>query len=100
MSMYPKFIIEGDSLILSKVEFHHQLVTDKTKVKGGGWFKFRSDTNTFIFFGSSFDFGKASLEDVKSCVDNGKVFSNKLKTHTIAGNYNFYYSTGSETVQL
>lgn len=42
MDLFPKYIIEtddelGNCLILSKCSFHHELVTDKNKVKGGGF---------------------------------------------------------------
>lgn len=41
MDIFPKFIIEtddelGDCLIISKCTYHKELVTDHTKVKGGG----------------------------------------------------------------
>lgn len=73
MDKFPKFIIEtndelGDCLILSKCTYHKDLVTDPTKVKGGGWFSY--DDGTFTFYGKSADYGEASLEDIKHCVEN------------------------------
>lgn len=34
MDVFPKFIIEGNNLIIAKVAFHKDLVIDKDKVKG------------------------------------------------------------------
>lgn len=105
MNLFPKYIIEtddelGNCLILSKCSFHHELVTDKNKVKGGGWFKYDSSKNMFIFFGDSHEFGQAKLEDVKKCVEEDKVFTNPHLTHSIAKNFKFKYDTGSELIEL
>ena len=100
MDIFPKFIIEGDSLKLSKCTFHHQLVTDKLNVKGGGWFRYIIETNTFIFHGDSNDFGRASLEDIKKCVEAKKVFRDRLKHRNISDRHNFAYDTGTEIINL
>lgn len=34
--VFPKFIVEGNELIIGKCTFHKQLATDPAKVKGGG----------------------------------------------------------------
>lgn len=91
MDLFPKFIIEDGALIMSKITYHHQLVTDKTKVKGGGWFRRNSETNTFTFHGESHDFGRASIEDIKSAIDNKRVFTNRHQTHDISESNNFSY---------
>jgi len=100
MDLFPKFIIEDGNLILGKVMKHRHLVTDKEKVKGGGWFRFNSETNTFIFYESSVDFGKVTFENISNCVKNKKVFTNKLLTHDISGKHNFSYDTGSEIINI
>ena len=100
MDKFPKFIIEDDCLILAKVSYHKNLVTDKAKVKGGGWFRFVQETNTFIFHGDSQDFGKAKMEDIQKCITLGNVFSNIYQTHSIAGKHNFAYDTGTEIINL
>jgi len=51
MDVFPKFIIEtdsekGDCLSIARVTCHNQIVVDKTKVKGGGWFLMTRETNT------------------------------------------------------
>lgn len=100
MQLHPKFIVENDCLIISKVAYHRDLATDRKSVKGGGLFRFLPETNTFVFYGMSYDFGAASLEDVKKCIELGNVYSNKLKTHSIAKEHHFAYDTGTEIVNL
>jgi len=100
MDLFPKFIIEDGNLILSKVIKHKHLVTNKEKVKGGGWFRFNSETNTFIFYESSVDFGKATFEDISNCVKNKKVFTNVSLIHNISEKHNFCYDTGSEIINI
>lgn len=97
---FPKFIIEGGNLILMKVTFHHEIVTDKTKVKGGGWFKYMKETNMFLFYGDSNDFGKATFEDIKQCVENGNVYSDKTLYRDMSDHYKFGYDTGTEIINL
>jgi hypothetical protein len=100
MNIFPKFIIEGDSLILSKVTYHKELVTDKEKVKGGGWFRYDKENDTFIFYGTSEDFGQASIEDIKKCVLGNHVYRNRSQKFSISEAHNFSYYTGSEIIEL
>ncbi len=105
MDVFPKFIIEtdaelGDCLIIAKCAYHHQLVTDKTQVKGGGWWRLNLETNTFILNGDSHDFGKAKIEDIKSCIEKGNVFTNKSCMFQIADKHNFSYDMSCEIVEL
>lgn len=94
---FPKFIIEDGKLIIGKVFYHKDLCTDPTKVKGGGWF-YNKDINEIVFHKDSHDFGKASLEDVKSCVINNCVVDKRGDKILIG--YKFYYDTGSELIKL
>jgi hypothetical protein len=94
MEVYPKFIIEtdeqdGDCLIIGKCVYHKELATDISKVKGGGWFKFNKANKTFIFFGTSHDFGKASETDVLDCIQRKKVFSDFIN---ISDEFKFIYN--------
>ena len=98
--VFPKFIIEDGNLILSKVSFHKEMVTNKDNVRGGGWFIYRSERNSFVFHGDSTDFGKAKLEDVKKCVLEKKVFTNPSCTHDISDRHDFFYDTGTEFINL
>ena len=100
MEKYPKFIIEGESLILMKVTFHKEIATDTTKVRGGGWYKFLNDKNMIVFYGESHDFGKSTLEDIKKCIENGNVFCDKWKHKNIIDRHSFGYDTGSEIIEL
>lgn len=105
MELFSKFIIEtddelGDCLILSKVTYHKEMVTDKTKVKGGGMFYFDSDNNTFVFSGESYDFGCAKIEDIKNCVENKNVYTNNALCFSIADKHKFCYidQCGEKTI--
>lgn len=98
---FPKFIIEtdeilGDCLILDEVTFHKHIATNKEQVKGGGWYRINLAERTLTFYGKSEDFGPASLEDIKACVNTGKVFMNKNLHHIIK----FQYDTQTEIIEL
>ncbi len=75
------------------VTYHSQIVTQKNKVNGGGWFLENELSN-------SKDYGKASVEDIQACINNGKVFFSVYKTTNISGNHNFLYNTGTEIIVL
>jgi len=96
MDLFPKFIIEDDCLIISKVTQHKKLVTNPENVQGGGWFRWNEDKTMMIFYGDSFEFGKASFEDIKKCVLSGNVYSNKYCTHSITDKHKFAYDTNTE----
>lgn len=98
MDVFPKFIIEGDSLIIGKVTYHKQLVTEPEKVKGGGWFRYLQQTDTFVFYGSSHDLGSAKFDDIKKCVESGKVFDRHRDDRLIK--HNFAYDTQTELIPL
>ena len=89
--LFPKFIIEDDMLILSKVIFHRELVTDKKLVKGGGWFRYDSESKTFSFYGESCDFGRAELSDVIKCFENKKIYTNQIIEDDISEKFKFTY---------
>jgi len=91
MEIFPKFIIEDGCLIIQKVTFHKDIVTDPTKVTGGGWFKFISEDSSFNFYGKSEDFGKATFEKIKECIQNKQVYKYKGKMLEISEDYDFYY---------
>lgn len=87
--VYPKFIVEGNNLIIAKVTYHKDLVTDKEQVKGGGWWRLKGDM--MILHGTSFDFGTAKAEDIKACIDAGNVFSDQYMIQNIADQFGFAY---------
>ena len=105
MDIFPKFIIEtdddyGNCLILSKCTYHRELVTNKESVKGGGIFRYNSENNTFILSGSSYEFGTASFEDIKECIENGNVFTNSALAFPITEKHKFSYDSGSEIISI
>lgn len=79
---HPKWILENDRIVIGKVEFHHELRTQKdSTIKGGGWFFFDDQEEpTFILYNKSFDFGFAKIEDVKKAVIEGNVGSMRRPT--------------------
>ncbi len=102
MEKYPKFVIEDNSLIMSNVQYHKHMVTDPTKVNGGGWFRWlrMEDKDILIFYGDSTDFGKAKIEDIKRCVEEDKVYTNTSKQNSIAKNHKIAYFTDTELIYL
>lgn len=97
--VFPKYIVEGNSLIIAKCTFHKQLVIDKAQVKGGGLWEWDRENKTFILSGESYDFSAASPEDIKACIDAGNVFwsyhdGRKIEDHT------FYLDIGGEIIKL
>lgn len=95
MSVFPKFIIEyddlvGNILIIAKCTFHKQLASDVKLVRGGGWFHYDRDSNTFTLFGKSEDFGRAKLEDIQDCIMQGHVYSSYAMGRTFK-DHNFKY---------
>ena len=59
MELHNKFIVEGDTLQMSRVTFHKDLIRDKGKIRGGGSFLLDNKSKEITFYGSSFDFGPA-----------------------------------------
>jgi hypothetical protein len=99
MDVFPKFIVEGDCLIIGKCTYHRQLATDKKYVKGGGLWKWKREEKEIHLYGASEDFGYATAEDIKACIDAGNVFwsyngGRKIVDHT------FYFKTGCEIIKL
>jgi hypothetical protein len=92
MEILNKFIIEGERIILGKVTHHSELMQtdDKQSVKGGGFCLYDYERKTFILFGSSSEFGKAKIQDIRPVIFNNKVYATKdgqLSKHE----YNFVY---------
>ena len=96
MNILNKFIIEGERIILGKVDIHSELMqtNDKQNVKGGGFCLYDYERNTFILFGGSSEFGKAKIQDIKPVIFNNKVYTDigiandePLSKHE----YNFVY---------
>ncbi len=100
MDVFPKFIVEGDALIIAKCTYHSEIVENKELVKGGGWHRLDSETKTFTLYGDSHDFGKARLEDIKDCVEKGNVFTDSWQCNKLDDKYSLAYDTGTEIIKL
>lgn len=75
MEKFPKYLIQDGKLIIGKVFYHKELTLDSEnpKPKGGGWFKFDTDTRTFHLYSESYDFGQPTLKDVEEAIKSGKM---------------------------
>jgi len=85
-----KFVIENDQFKISRcVEYHREMVRDNQKVQGGGLFVIEGED--LYLYGSSDEFGTASLEDVKRTLpDYG----------SWASHFNFYYSDCKNSIDI
>lgn len=99
MDVYPKFVVEGNNLIIAKCTYHWQLVTDKKSVKGGGLWKADWEKKEITLFGDSHDFGRASEEDIKACIEAGNVFLSYQGGRNVS-DHSFSINTGSEIIKL
>lgn len=101
MEKFSKFIIQSDSLIMAKVTYHKELVIDHTSVKGGGWFVYNHDNKSFTFHGESHDYGKASIENIKKCVEEKKVYTDIHLHRNVSNQYTFFcINEDGQTIQL
>lgn len=99
MDVFPKFIVEGNNLIIAKVAYHKDLVTDKEKVKGGGMWEWDREKKEFLLYGDSFDFGTAKVEDINACINAGNVFLSYIGGRNVS-DHSFWINTGSEIIKL
>ena len=98
--LFPKFIIDGEGdLILGKVKYHHQLSENPETIKGGGFFKYDSDSCTFYLSGTSHDYGSVDIDDLKIAISNNFVYTNKYKTHNLTLK-SFFFNTETEQIKL
>jgi len=100
MKLFPKFIIEEENMILKTVKNHRDIATNESRVKGGGSYIFDIETNSFTLYGESYEFGAAKIEDIKKCIEDGKVYANDELTNSIADKNNFSFYNGSEIIKL
>lgn len=98
--MHSKFIIENDNLILMKVDYHIEIVSNEKDVKGGGWYRQNNKTQSITFYGKSEAFGAAKFMDIKKCVEEGKVFTDKNLTICFARKYQFFYESDSKKIHI
>lgn len=97
--VFPKFIVEGNNLVIGKCTFHKQLATDPANVKGGGMWDWDRDQKEVFLYGDSVDFGFAKPEDIKACINAGNVFLSYIGGRNIS-DLTFYLNTGSEIIKL
>lgn len=66
-----KWIIADDKIRIGTVEYHKFLIADKERplIEGGGMLLIDRDGENLVFYGSSFDFGRANEEQFKKILD-------------------------------
>ena len=94
MDVFPKFIIEEINnkecfLVIAECTFHEDIATNRSKVKGGGWY--RINDNEIDFYGESTDFGPAKIEDIKRAINTNNVYLYPNLDLSIASDYIFLY---------
>jgi hypothetical protein len=97
--VFPKFIVEGNNLVIGKCTYHKQMASDIKQVKGGGMWEWDKESKTFFLYGDSTDFGYASPEDIQACLQAGNAFLSYIGGRSIA-DHKFYLNTGSEIIKL
>ena len=92
----PKFIVENEPseglfMIVAKCTYHKQLAFDVKNVRGGGWWTLDREQNIFTLNGESHDFGRASMDDIKQCVQSKRVFSSYSQIRNLTDEFTFKY---------
>lgn len=72
--MKNKFVLVDNEIIVGRVTFHREL---HDKPKGGGWWYYHKEQNKLILYGSSFDFGSVTKEDIENAELGGRF--NRIK---------------------
>lgn len=99
--MFNKFVLYKDSILMSHVKYHRDIVPhDVQNIKGGGGFNINRDANTCLFFGDSHEFGSVSYEKLQQCINAQKVFLDTNPQQNISKQYKFTYHTGSEIIPI
>ena len=102
--MFPKFIIEehptlGKCIVFSNVKYHRNLTNFPERVLSGGWWSQKDFLITFN--GSSEEFGAATIEMIKECVDSNKIFTNNSFKRPLSNKFTFKYKTlANEIINL
>jgi len=81
--MASKWVCEDDDISISaSIEYHFEIVKDRKKVSGGGYWKMDRQNNIIWLYGSSDDFGQCTEEQVRSAVKNG-IFGMRFEAYKI-----------------
>ena len=103
-NVFPKFIVEeyeeGLVIILGKCSFHKQLATDISKVRGGGMWRMDREAGNIYLNGSSYEFGKCSIDDLATCVQNKRVFSSPSMMRNLTEEFRFEFEDFTEKINL
>jgi len=88
-----KYIMQNNKLILGKVKYHKDLVTDPVGVCGGGMFRLNHLKKEVFLFGSSYKYGIARPEDVKKAIENSDIYQGKTQRAFSYKDYIFIFQS-------
>jgi hypothetical protein len=97
--VFPKFIVEGNNLVIGKCTYHKQMATELANVKCGGYWEWERDRKIFHFYGTSDDFGYPEPEHLKPCIEVGNVFLSHSRGRKVT-DHTFYLNVGNEIIKL
>jgi|TARA_R110000851_G_scaffold47424_1_gene114996 hypothetical protein len=89
---YPKFIIEGTSLVIGKAELHVDMSSVEDDVISGGWYIIDTEKKELHLYGKSYGFGRFTPEQVLECTTIGT----RHNTDNL-NDYKIFYSRESYT---
>ena len=92
-----KFVVVGDYIYMGKCVFHKDLIAEGDKPVGGGEFFFNKDDASFTFYGTSHDFGTATLAQITNAIQKGNVAERRRPTRYAA--FNCYYCQELSQIQ-
>lgn len=93
--VFPKWVIKDGYLKLGKVTKHSQLInSDDIEVQGGGRYEVehRDTYGIILLYGSSSDYGYASIKDVTTAIHNG-CCEGLIHTEGPFEDFIYFYST-------
>ena len=81
-------------ILCAKCIFHKELKGGFDTVKGGGEWHFDHENKEILLYGESHDFGRASIEDIKSVILKNNIFNMRLVVNKKfdVSEYKFFYS--------
>lgn len=98
LPIHPLFIIEGDRIIIGKVNDYPNMCKKKRDIKCGGFYRCSRSRKEITFYGYSQEFGAASIDMIKRCVNQNSVYAHRL-IQPLKG-FVFLFDTGKEIVYI
>ena len=89
-------------ILCAKCIFHKELKGEFESVKGGGEWYFDRENKEILLYGESHDFGRASIEDIKSVIARNQIYQMRLvigKKFDVS-EYKFFFSESCYCLML